>query len=244
MPVVFVTGGARRIGRGLALGFAAKGYDVGITYRSSEKAATTTLGELRDLGVRAEAVRCDVTNESELHSALKTLAGSLGTPDVIVSNAGVFPEQRSLTELTPDDLRATMDINTVPLLTVARTMHGLRSKESSLGRIVAISSLGAFELWKERIDYNVSKASLVKLVQALAREMAPSITVNSVAPGAIIMDDQPSDTDDMVAGLGKIPMDRYGSAEDVFDAVWFFAGASSYVTGENVTVDGGYRLIR
>ena len=244
MPVAFITGGARRIGRGLALGFAHKGYDVGITFRSSREAADSTLLALRGLGVRAYAVECDVVDETQLDRALRALAAELGTPNVIVSNAGIFPQQRSVDELSPEEMRATIDINTMPLLTVARTMKDLRSDQTEMGRIIAISSLGAVEIWKQRIDYNVSKAALVKLVAALARDMAPSITVNTVAPGAIVMEDQPSETDDMVAGLKRIPMGRYGSADDVFDAVWFFANNAAYITGEMLTVDGGYRLNR
>ncbi len=239
MPVVFVTGGARRIGKGLAHSFAQKGWDVGIVYHSSKQAAEDTVFDLQSFGIRAAAVGADVSVPQQLMDALDSLRNTLGNPDAIVSNAGVFPPQRTVSELTLHDVQKTLDVNTLPLLTIAKWYSICPS-----GRLIAISSLGAFETWKDRVDYNLSKAALVNLVCSLARSLAPSHTVNSVAPGAIVINSEPSDADKELAKLERIPMQRYGTPDDVFDAVWFFATATPYITGQIITVDGGYRLVR
>ncbi len=243
MPIVFITGGARRIGRHLALNFARRGWDVGFTYHTSSEAAIQTLSDLQAFGVRADMKRCDVANDDELSHAVHRLTETLGTPDVIVSNAGIFPDRRSISELDTSAFRATLDVNTTPLLTLARSYHATLGK-GQVGRIIAISSIGAVEVWKDRIDYNVSKSALVTLVQTLARSLAPSISVNTVAPGAIVMPDEPSTADSAVASVERIPMGRYGTPDDVFDAVMFFATCTPYITGQLLTVDGGYRLVR
>lgn len=243
MPTVLITGGARRIGRNLALGFAERGYNVGITYHSSAEQAGSTLKDLTAFGVNAEMHRCNVTVESELHLALESLSKRLGIPDVIVSNAGIFPPRRTIDDLTRSALHETFDINTAPLLTIAKSYVQMRPESADRpGRIISISSLGAFEIWKERVDYNVSKASLVVLVKALARMLAPSIVINSVAPGAIKLADEPSEAERELVAVQKIPVGRYGTADDIFDAVWFFASCSPYITGQVVSVDGGLSL--
>ena len=99
-------------------------------------------------------------------------------------------------------------------------------------------------MWRDRIDYNVSKAALLRLVQTLARSVAPDITVNSVAPGAITGGMETTEADAAAVKVGRIPMGRYGTADDVFDAVWFLATASAYITGQTIIVDGGVHLVR
>ena len=244
MPVVLITGGAKRIGRGLALEFAKKGYDVGITYHTSQQDAMQTLELLSDAGVQCAAEQCDVAEPKTLETAIRSLASKLGTPDVLVSNAGVYPPRRNVEDLNEQDLKQTLDVNTVPLLTLAKVFQDLRKNADDTGKLISLSSLGAIEIWKDRIEYNVSKAALVQLVKALARSLAPSITVNTVAPGAIVFPDEANDADSTVVSTERIPMGRYGTAQDIFDAVWFFATASSYTTGQFVAVDGGYNLVR
>jgi 3-oxoacyl-[acyl-carrier protein] reductase/pteridine reductase len=239
MPVVFITGGARRIGKGLATRFAQHGYDVGIIYHTSENAAHDLQNELTANGLRCSITQADVSIAAELTLGLDQLMQQLGEPDVIVSNAGVFPPQRAVKQLTVDNILATLHVNTLPLFTIAKWYQAL-----PVGRLISISSLGAFEIWMDRVDYNLSKTALVNLTQSLARALAPSHTVNSVAPGAIMVEGEPSEADEELARLKRIPMGRYGTPDDIFDAVWFFATASTYITGQVLVVDGGYRLVR
>jgi NAD(P)-dependent dehydrogenase (short-subunit alcohol dehydrogenase family) len=244
MPTVFITGGARRIGRGLALRFAERGYDVGITYRTSETEARTLGDEMGSIGAKYAAVQCDVRRADEIVDALAALRKEVGMPSVIVSNAGILPPRRSLTALSEKDLAETLQVNTYPLLTLAKVFHQWVKEEGTTGRLISLSSLGAREIWKDRIDYHVSKSALVNLGNALARSMAPSITVNTVAPGIIAFPDDEGQGGGTGINVERIPMKRYGSATDVCDAVWFFATSSAYITGQYLAVDGGYHLER
>lgn len=232
------------MGRALALRFAERGYDVGITYRRSQEEAMATLDEVRAHGVRCSMQSCDVSDDTALARALQGLADDLGPCGVVVSNAGVFPDPQPAVSIAPDLVRATIGTNTMPVLTIAQWYGALLTAQGRTGRLVSIGSLGALELWKDRLAYNVSKSALLTMTQALARGMAPVMTVNTVAPGAILLSDDPSPADAAMARMERIPMGRHGNADDIFDAVWFYATASTYITGQLIAVDGGYHLVR
>lgn len=245
MPVVWISGGARRIGKGLALRFAERGYDVCITYRTSGREANDVCDRIRAQGQLAYAVQCDVRVESDIASALETCAQHFGCPDVVVSNVGVFPARTPVTMLNEQDVIDAFAVNTVPLLTISQIYHELCMKHDVRGRIISIGSLGAHEIWRDRIAYNVSKSALNTMVQTLARGLAPLIAVNSVAPGVIAQPDDVAEHEvQSMVGTERIPMLRHGDVNDVFDAVWFFATASHYITGQTMLVDGGYHLTR
>jgi len=239
MSVVFITGGGRRLGRAIALQFAEKGFDVGILYLTSEDQTRSTINEIRAMGKHASSVRVDVADEVALSMAFDALVGDLGAPEVVISNAGVFPDADP--RATTDDVRRAVDVNTLPLITLARCIE--RHGTNGLTRLVALSSLGGVEIWKDRLAYNVSKSALNTAVRSLARSMAPSVLVNAVAPGAIEQPEERTTSDGHMAGPDRIPMQRYGTAADVFEAVWFFS-TTTYVTGQILHVDGGYGLVR
>ncbi|MDZ4746087.1 MAG: SDR family oxidoreductase [bacterium] len=260
MSVVFITGGARRIGRTLAERFASDGWSVGVTYHTSQEAKTELEERFRTSGIVSAFSRCDVSKERELQASLEELKSVLGVPDVVVSNAGVFPDAKPLAQTEQQDVLDAIAINTLPLLTIARWLQAqnaerldtkhvkgqdtIHDERHEVKRLIAITSLGAVELWKDRIAYNVSKSALQTMAYSLSRSMAPHIAVNSVAPGAIVMPEEPSTSDDAITSASRIPMQRYGTADDVFDAVNYFATCSSYITGQLIMVDGGYHRIR
>lgn len=240
MSVVFITGGGRRLGRAIALGFAERGFDVGITFHASVDEARATTELVLALGRRIHAVAVNVADDVALTAAFEALVVELGAPDVVVSNAGVFPEANAHADAT--DVRAAIDVNTLPLVTLARCIE--RHPASQGTRLIALSSLGGLEIWKDRLAYNVSKSALNTVVQSLARSMAPTVTVNAVAPGAIEQPTERTEADSGLTARERIPMKRYGTANDVFDAVWFFSTTSTYITGQILRVDGGYGLVR
>lgn len=244
MPSVVITGGARRIGGALARAFAQRGYDVGITYHTSADAAHATVLACTQAGVRATAQACDVADERSLVRAFDALVAEHGVPDVVVSNAGVFPDAMSVDALEADIIRRTIDVNTIPLVTLGKAYQRHIRATSGTGRLISISSLGAIETWRDRLPYNVSKSALLAAVHSLARSLAPSIAVNTVAPGAIRIIDEPTEADNAMSRVDRIPMGRHGTTDDIMDAVWFFATCSSYVTGQFLAVDGGYHLTR
>ena len=245
MPVVWISGGARRLGKGLALRFAERGFDVSLTYRTSMEEAQHVQGEIQALGRACHIAECDVRSESQLRESLDACTRELGVPDVIVSNVGVFPARTPIPMLNEQDLVDALAVNTIPLLTISRVYHELCSSHNTQGRIVSMGSLGAHEIWRNRIAYNVSKSALHTMVQTLARGLAPMISVNSVAPGIIAQPDEIEEHEQAgLISIERIPMHRHGNVDDVFDAVWFFATATPYITGQTVIVDGGYHLTR
>ena len=240
---VFVTGAGRRIGRALAIGFAARGWNVAVHYGSSKEGAEETVRQARSHGVDAATFAADVREQEEIRGAIFAASERFGTIDVLVNNAGVYPAATPVTELTDDAWRAVIETNLYGEFYAAQAAAEVmlaRTESGEAGRIVNISSLGAFQIWKNRVAYNVSKAAVVQLTRALARSLAPRITVNSVAPGAIEIRDEPAAG--TLLDASRIPMARYGTVDDIFNAVWFFADSSTYVTGQTLLVDGGLNI--
>jgi pteridine reductase len=233
VPTVIITGGAKRIGRGLATAYQARGWNVGIIHRSGLPFWAA--------GNKAIA-NADVGNAAELRAACTMLAEYFGSVEVIVSNAGVFYQQEELSASSTEHLQQALQVNTLPLVTLADWYNNHCTNGDSFGRLIAITSLGAHQIWKDRLAYNVSKSALVTTVNSLARSLAPMISVNAVAPGAIVFPDEHTVNDTNVQPAENIPMKRYGNADDVFDAVWFFSTCTRYITAQHVIVDGGYHL--
>ena len=232
-----VTGGARRIGRGIAMALAQAGADVAITYRTSKSEAEQTAHEIESLGCRALAVECDVRSEASVRQALGATISQFGRLDVVVNNAAVF-ETVPMDRISLDQWDAVFETNTRgPFLVAREALVHLRATE---GRIVNIGSLGGIHPWAGHAHYCASKAALHMLTGAMAKAFAPQVSVNCVAPGWIEMDEAPE-----VQGarfVAKTPMNRNGTTEDVAQAVLFFAAGPAFVTGQILVVDGGLGL--
>ena len=255
----FVTGGARRIGRAIALALAAAGADVAISYRSSRAEAAVTAEEIiAARGRRAVAVECDVRSEESVRAAVAKVVAELGHLDLLVNNAAVFASA-ALESLTLEQWDATFETNTRgPFLVAREALPHLRAAQ---GRIVNIGSLGGLHPWAGHAHYCASKASLHMLTQTMAKAFAPEVSVNCVAPGWIEMDDAVGKEIAASQGSGaavteaerraelqasrfaaKTPMGRNGCATDVAEAVLFFATGPHFITGQTLAVDGGLGL--
>ena len=239
MPAVFITGSGVRIGRGLALRFARDGWDIAVHYNSSEKYAQKTAKEIENIGRKVALVQSDVRDYKEVEDSFALAIDRIGVPKVLVNNAGIFPPPTSLDKISQKMWNDVMNINCRGEFFFSK---GFAEYAEENSRIINISSLGAKKIWKQRIPYNVSKAGVVQLTKALAVELAPKIAVNSVCPGAIIIEDEPSENDKYLASDDRIPMKRYGNVDDIYDAVSFFANCSLYITGQVLCVDGGFSL--
>jgi 3-oxoacyl-[acyl-carrier protein] reductase/pteridine reductase len=231
-----VTGGARRIGRAIALNLARAGADVAITYLKSAEDAAATIRAIGAVGCRALAVECDVRSESAVRTAVAATIERFGRLDVLVNNAAVF-ESVALEDLSLAAWDAVFETNARgPFLMTREALVHLRDAE---GRIVNIGSLGGTHAWAGHAHYSSSKAALHMLTQAMAKAFAPQISVNCVAPGWIELEDSGSTAKRFAA---KTPMQRNGTAEDVAEAVLFFATGPKFVTGQILAVDGGLGL--
>src|SRR5271166_357687 len=243
-----VTGGARRIGRGIALALAEAGADVAITFRHSREEADGTVCAIESLGRRGIAVECDVRSEASVCAAVAGAVNRFGRLDLLVNNAAVFGSN-SLDSLTLDQWDVAFETNVRGPFLVAR--EALAHLRSARGRIINIGSLGGIHSWAGHAHYCASKAALHSLTQTMAKAFAPEVSANCVAPGWIETGLAEASTTELDAGnieqlraqaahfAAKTPMQRNGSMEDVAQAVLFFAAGPRFVTGQILVVDGG-----
>jgi len=231
-----VTGGARRIGRAIALKLAAAGAGVAITYRGSQVEAEATVRDMAQLDVDALAVRTDLTDALSIRETVSAVVAEFGRLDLLVNNAGVF-ESAALESISVEQWDHMFATNTrAPFLVSQAAFPHLRE---AAGRIVNIGSLGGTHPWATHAHYCTSKAALHMLSQTMAKAWAPQISVNCVAPGMIV---QGEVGEAYVHFAQRTPMRRNGTAEDVADAVMFFATGPHFITGQLMLVDGGLGL--
>ena len=229
-----VTGGARRIGREIALSLAKAGADVAITFRTSSQEASRTARDIQALRCGSLAIECDVRSESSVRLAVSTTAAAFGRLDILVNNAAIF-DSAPLESLSLDQWDAVFETNARgPFLVAREALPHLRAVQ---GTIVNIGSLGGIRAWAGHAHYCASKAALHMLTLTMAKSFAPDVTVNCLAPGWIEMDAQPEE--DAKRFAAKTPMQRNGTAKDVAQAVLFFATGPRFVTGQVLAVDGG-----
>ena len=232
-----VTGGAKRIGRAIALALGQAGADVTITYRTSADEAVETVDALEQLGRRGFALGCDVRSEESVRLAVARTVGEHGRLDILVNNAAVF-ETAALDTLSLAQWDAVFETNARGPFLVAR--EALPHLRQSRGKIINIGSLGGLRPWAGHAHYCASKAALHMLTQAMAKAFAPEVNVNCVAPGWIKFDEDREVLAERLAG--KAPMRRNGTAEEVAEAVLFFATGPAFITGQILAVDGGLGL--
>jgi 3-oxoacyl-[acyl-carrier protein] reductase/pteridine reductase len=234
-----ITGGAKRIGREIALTLARAGYDVAITYRESEGTAQATLREIEAEGAKAYAIAMEVREESSVQEAVAEAVERLGRLDLLVNNAGVI-EKAALADLSAAQWDRVFDINTRGPFLVGR--EALAHLKAVHGRIVNMGSLGGIEPWAMQAHYCSSKAALHMLTQTMAKAWAPEISVNCVAPGYIEMHRDGPERPIAPVFASKTPMGRNGTAEETAAAVLFFAEGPHFITGQILYVDGGLGL--
>lgn len=231
-----VTGAARRIGRVIALTLARAGADVAITYRDSAEQARATVQEIAALGVRAMALPCDIRQPGQVRTAVAGAVEAFGTLDLLVNNAGMFATAQ-LEQIPVEAWDAMFETNTRGAFLMAQAAHPhLKARR---GRIVNIGSLGGSHPWATHAHYSTSKAALHMLTQTMSKSFAPEISVNCVAPGMIVNGETSPDYEHFAA---RTPMGRNGRAEEVAEAVLFFAVGPHFITGQILGVDGGLGL--
>jgi 3-oxoacyl-[acyl-carrier protein] reductase/pteridine reductase len=228
--VVLVTGGAKRIGRAIALALHQTGARLAIHYNHSEEAAKLTAEECGG----APVFQADLENVASIREMFDRVAQTFGRLDGLVNNAARFTLLDPL-EIEEADWDYIHDVNLKATFFCAQAAAKIMLAGEG-GRIVNISSLGAIRPWAHHAHYCASKAGVVMLTRALAKAWAPKISVNSVAPGVIPV----GKSDARIARLiEKTPAKRAGHPEEVADAVLCFLRASTFTTGQLIAVDGG-----
>lgn len=233
-----MTGGARRIGREIALTLARSGADVAFTYLNSENEARSTAAEIAALGVRALHLQCDLRKVEGIRSVVQRTVATLGRIDFLVNNAGLYLT-KEFEHISSDEWDSIFAVNVrgAFLMTQACAPELRRNH----GRVVNLGSLGGIHPWPSHVHYCSSKAALHMLTQASAKALAPDVTVNCVAPGMI--DQHEANRGELLERFAqKTPMQKNGTAADVAQAVLFFATCPDFITGQILSVDGGLGL--
>lgn len=227
-----VTGGAKRVGKAIALDLARAGYDLVIHYHSSHEAASATVQEIEALGQQAWAIAADLRDPAAIEGLFASITQRCGSLAVLVNSAADFPRV-AVDAVTVEQWDALMALNLRAPFFCAQ--HAARLMHNG-GVVVNLADVGGELAWPNYVPYGISKAGILMLTKSLAVALAPRIRVGGIAPGAALL----PDNWDNPEPIARVPLKRVGTAEDIAQAVRFIV-ESPYLTGETIFVDGGRR---
>jgi 3-oxoacyl-[acyl-carrier protein] reductase len=236
--IALVTGGSRGIGAAIAKRLAADGANVAITYTKGADAAASVVKEIESAGRKAIAIQADATDAGAVDAAVEKTVTTFGRLDVLVNNAGTAIP-KTFEETTLEEMDRVLDVNVRGVFIA--TQAALKHMKSG-GRIITIgSAVGERVLTPGLVPYSATKGAVKIFTQALSREVGSrGITVNNVQPGPIDTELNPAASEWAEPQKAATALDRYGHVDEIAAMVAFVAGPeSSYITGANLTVDGG-----
>jgi 3-oxoacyl-[acyl-carrier protein] reductase len=238
-----VSGASKGIGRACALKLARRGYNVAVNYLRDELGALRTVELINELGRKGKALRCDVSSFESARQLVEETENEVGSLGVLVCNAGITRDGL-LMRMPEEDWDTVLTVNLKGVFNLCKWASRAMMKRKA-GRIINISSVVALTGNIGQVNYCASKAGIIGLTRALAKELSRySITANVVAPGYILTDmtgNLPDHIKEKI--IGAIPLKRFGVTQDVADAVGFLASPqASYITGHVMPVDGGMSL--
>ena len=245
--VALVTGADSGIGQTTAAAFAQEGADVGITYHTDEPGAQETKRRVEGAGRRAVVMQCDVTDPKSVQAAFDRTVSELGTPDLLVANAGQGMGGMPVAEMDDAKLMQVLKTDLVGPLFCARAFVRLRKQAGGKGRLLFIGSVAGHLPAPGSAPYGMAKAGVNSLVRSLSREVAEDrINVNAIAPGLIETPMTQKRLDDPAArekSMAAIPWGRPGQPEEIAGlAVFLASDAADYVTGQTFVMDGGLTM--
>ena len=238
----FVTGASQGIGAAVALALARDGFDVAVSSTRPDK-LSEVLSKIEAAGARAVPVALDVREPEGIERAMAEVLGTCGRLDVLVNNAGV-PLTKPALDVTAAEWASVLDVNLKGTFFMSQQMGRHLVKSGRPGCVVSIASTHGLVALAQRSAYGIAKAAVIHMTRMLAIEWAEhGIRVNAVAPGRV---DTPSRAGSLAkpgyreAALGRIPLRRFGTAEEVAAAVSYLVSpAAAYVTGQTLVLDGG-----
>ncbi|HEY1016698.1 MAG TPA: 3-oxoacyl-[acyl-carrier-protein] reductase [Herpetosiphonaceae bacterium] len=242
--VALVTGASRGIGRAIALGLGAAGAAVVVNYRGSAEAAQQVVDQIVGAGGKAAAVQADVSDPAAGEALIKATTDQFGRLDILVNNAGITRDNLLL-RMKAEEIDDVLNTNLrgVILLTKAALRPMMKNR---WGRVITISSIIGLTGNPGQANYAAAKAGLLGFTKTLAQEMGSrGITANAICPGFIETDMTAAAMNDELraAAVGRVPLGRLGTVEDIAAPVVFLASdAAAYITGQTLAVDGGWTM--
>jgi len=237
--VCFMTGASGKLGAEIALAVAGQGYSIFFTWGHSEEKAKETLEKVRWVSPESQMVQCDVSKVDEIEQAFTAFSDHFDRLDLLITSASNF-YRTNLLEVSEQDWDSLIDTNLKGTFFTMQAAARIMTKQPFVSRIITMTDISAGMVWRNYAPYTVSKSGIQHLTRIFARETAPSILVNSIAPGTISA--YPIRADEPEANLlDKIPLQRFGDPMDIVGAIRFLM-ESEYITGQIINVDGGRLL--
>lgn len=238
--VALVTGAAKRVGKAIAVELAKNGCDIALHYNTSRKDALKTKKELvENFGVEVLLARANLAKPKEFSAMIKKMHAHFKRMDILVNSASIF-NRTPFEKLNERDFDAHISVNLKAPYLLCKLCGDIMLKQKS-GHIINISDWAGFRPYKNYLPYCISKAGIIALTHALAKELAPHVQVNSVAPGPVLLPENFTAAEKRSI-IEKTPLKRIGKPEDVAKAVLFLVRDAFFTTGAVIPVDGG-RLI-
>lgn len=241
MKTVLITGAGTGIGKACANLFAIRGCNVAINFNTSEKEALALEKNLVGAGLIAKAFKCDITKKDQVEKMFEAIRKRFGDVDVLVNNSGIA-QQKLFTDITENDFDRMFDVNVKGMFLCSQMAVKQMLKKHS-GSIINISSMWGQIGASCEVHYSASKAAVIGLTKALAKEVGPSgIRVNCICPGVIETKMNTNLGQETMKELSEeTPLGRLGDVDDIAKAVLFFAGEKSdFITGQILGVNGGF----
>ena len=238
---VVITGSSRGIGRACAILFAKNNYNVIINYNKSKELAEKFLNDLKDKGYSVDIFKADISNRLEANSLINYCIGKFGKIDILINNAGIS-QNKLFTDITDDDWNNMMSVNLNGVFYTTQKALQYMLPECS-GKIINISSIWGMVGGSYEVHYSTSKAAIIGMTKALAKELGPSnIQVNCIAPGVIKTDMLNDIDDDIIEALREeTPLMRIGTVDDIANCALFLASdKSDFITGQVISPNGGF----
>ncbi len=243
MRTVLITGASRGIGAETARLFAKSNYNVVINYNKSENRAIELLNEIQAYGCRAIAIKADVSNSAEVKNMINSANTSFGCIDVLINNAAISV-QKLFTDITEAEWDEMFNINVKGAFNCSKAVLPKMIQNKS-GKIINISSIWGITGASCEVNYSATKAALIGLTKALAKELGPSgITVNCVAPGVIATEMNSNLSQETIECLkDETPLGILGTPLDIANSVLFLASEKAdFITGQVISPNGGFLI--
>jgi pteridine reductase len=236
--IALVTGAGRRLGRVMAKALADRGMALAIHHNASSAGAQELREEITGGGGQAECFGADLTDAAAARHLPERVVARFGRLDVLVNSAAVL-HRRRFEDTTPEQYDSIQDLNLRAVFFC--TQGAAPALKAARGKVVNLADLGGLEPWPGFAAHSVSKAGVVMLTKVLARSLAPAVTVNAIAPGAVLVPEEyTAEERDQLAR--STPLRRLGSPADVVSALNYLLEGGDFVTGEVVIVDGGRHI--